>query len=62
MKTETDSSSLSRRDALRQTLLASLGISILPAAATETTEPLAKPGFVPEHDYPFFGYEPISES
>ncbi len=62
MKTETDSSSLSRRDALRQTLLASLGFSILPAAATETREPLAEPDFVPEHDYPYFGYEPTSES
>ncbi len=62
MKTETDASSLSRRDALRQTLLASLGISILPASATETTEPLAEPDFVPEHDYPFFGYEPTNDS
>ena len=62
MKIETDSSPLSRRDALRRTLLASLGVSILPAAATETAKPLVEPGFVPENDYPFFGYEPNSQT
>lgn len=62
MKQEDESTHLSRRDALRQTLLASLGMSIPNLAAAAEPESLKETEFIPENDYPFFGYNPMTES
>jgi len=62
MKSETQSTHLSRRDALRQTLLAGLGMSVLTASATEEVKQVEEVEFLPENDYPFFGYEPTSQT
>ena len=60
MKPDTNATAVSRRDALRQTLLASLGLSTLPAsAATQPPEPPKEEPFVPENTYPFFGHDPF---
>ncbi len=62
MKQEDESTALSRRDALRQALLASLGMSASTFVAAEEPEPLKEAEFIPENDYPFFGYNPMTES
>jgi hypothetical protein len=53
---------LSRRAALRRVVTGSLGLVAVPAAVAQAGEasPGEAVGFVPENDYPFFGYEPIS--
>jgi hypothetical protein len=62
MKSETQSTPLSRREALRQTVLAGLGMSALTATATEEVKQVEEVEYVPENDYPFFGYEPTSQN
>lgn len=51
---------LSRRDAVRHAVIAGLGLAVsdLTASATEPAAVAPETAFVPENDYPFFGYEP----
>lgn len=67
MKQKTDSSELpptivSRRAALRRVVATGLALGSLPAlaSASVTESAAAEPEFVPENDYPYFGYEPDS--
>jgi hypothetical protein len=67
MKQKTDSSetpamTVSRRAALRRVVATGLALGSLPALAGESAaQPAAaEPEFVPENDYPYFGYEPDS--
>lgn len=60
----TESTTFTRREtflyAFKGTLAAAL---IVPASAIASEpSPVAEPEFVPENDYPFFGYEPASQS
>ncbi len=59
-KSPQEPAAISRRDALRQTLAAGLGLAAvvtsLPAESCRAAE-MAEV-FVPENDYPFFGYRP----
>ena len=53
--------SLTRRDALRAAMAAGVGLAAKSARAAEAvTPPAAREAgrFVPENDYPYFGYEP----
>ena len=58
----TESNTLSRRDALlsaiKGTVVATLAAPFITNAAEPPLPPEAE--FVPENDYPFFGYEPES--
>jgi hypothetical protein len=51
---------LSRREAIARVLAGGLAAAALPMAVGSTTAatPVIEPEFVPENDYPFFGYEP----
>ncbi len=51
---------LSRRNAIARVLAGGLAAAALPIAlrSAATALPVIKPEFVPENDYPFFGYEP----
>ncbi len=54
---------ITRREALRNAIQGAVVASFVAApviASTEFPVPLPKPEFVPENDYPFFGYEPDS--
>ena len=61
----TESNTLSRREALlsalRGTVAAAVATPIIVQAAPEVPAQ-AEASFVPENDYPFFGYEPDSLS
>ena len=68
MKQENDSSAapgeiLSRRDALRRVVVTGLVLGGMPALANESAAQVgtAAADFVPENDYPYFGYEPDSQ-
>jgi hypothetical protein len=65
MKEKTDPSgssaqTFSRRAALRRAVMTGLVLSSLPALADEAAAPTAtvEPAFIPENDYPYFGYDP----
>jgi hypothetical protein len=55
--------SISRRVALGRVVVAGLGLAALPAQAAAPTVPvpIAEKEFVPENDYPYFGFEPPNE-
>ena len=65
MKEKNESSTpapLSRRAVLRRAVAAGLVASGFPAVAEEVERAAkADPGFVPENDYPYFGYQPGAE-
>ncbi len=58
MKTETHT--LTRREALLGTLQGAVAASLALPLITTCAEPLlvSEPEFVPENDYPYFGWEP----
>lgn len=63
MKTTTPTESpLTRREALRRTLFGGLAAGAAAALPAAEAAPLpatqAEAPFVPENDYPFFGYDP----
>lgn len=56
---------LTRREALLGTLKSAVVVSLALPLMTEETKavtPIAPTEFVPENDYPYFGYEPDSGS
>jgi hypothetical protein len=55
---------LSRRDAITRVLAGGLAAAALPIAVGSATAatPVIEPEFVPENDYPYFGYEPGLDS
>jgi hypothetical protein len=60
-----ETNNITRREALfsaiQGTLVASLAVAPVFASA-EVSAPWPEPEFVPENDYPYFGYEPDSLS
>jgi hypothetical protein len=60
----TDPNAFTRRDALlkalRGTVAAAVAVPVITQAAPPVPAPQPEPEFVPENDYPFFGYEPES--
>jgi len=60
---ESSVESISRRAALGRVVVVGLGLAALPAQAAAPTAPIpvAETTFVPENDYPYFGYEPTNE-
>ncbi len=62
MKTEIESLMLNRRSA-GQVVLGTIASLALPALSTgEEAKAVEEVYFVPENDYPYFGYEPESHS
>jgi hypothetical protein len=57
---------LTRREALlnalKGTVAAAVATPIIVQAAPATPTSSPKPEFVPENDYPFFGYEPETQA
>lgn len=55
---------LSRREALLSALKGSVALAVAAPLITsaEVPAPVPEPEFVPENDYPYFGYEPDSLS
>ena len=60
-KTSAEPSCPSRRDALRVALAGGVASFMLPAGQAESAQLPAGPcndEFIPENDYPYFGYDP----
>lgn len=59
MKADT---SITRREAMLNALKGTVAASLAVPFITDAAEPASpsEPEFVPENDYPFFGYEPDS--
>jgi len=57
----TSADALSRRAVLRRVIVAGAGLASLPALKVEAAAPPPAADYVPENDYPFFGYEPQPE-
>lgn len=62
MNTATESHSLSRREAMLRALkgavTTAVAAPVIVQAAPQVPAAPNEPEFVPENDYPFFGYEP----
>lgn len=58
----TESNTLTRREALLNAIKGSLAASLTMPCISKAVEapPAPEPEFVPENDYPFFGWEPES--